>query len=100
MKTMITPNPPQTYFCPPHIRWAYDAACILVVNEQTRQAHMLVAEEAAIWDWLMLGYSYAQLIQFIAASSDLPTVQAENHLRQQLQTWQESGLLQKVAHHG
>ncbi|HRQ42017.1 MAG TPA: hypothetical protein PLD25_29205 [Chloroflexota bacterium] len=97
---MAEPDAPQIFLCPPHIRWAYESAHILVVNEATGQAHLLVGEEAAIWDWLMLGYSYARIKQFIAASTDRPTPQAEYHLRQQLAAWQERGLLQKAAYHG
>ncbi|MBX3056317.1 MAG: hypothetical protein KF770_07590 [Anaerolineae bacterium] len=97
---MITSNPPQTYYCPPHIYWAYDAACTLVVNEQTGQAHRLFGQEAAVWDWLILGYPFARLVQFIAAYANLPTPQAERCLRRLLAAWQTDGLLQEEGHHG
>jgi hypothetical protein len=81
------------YTCPDHIRWVKESTGIIVVDEQTQQAHHLAGAETAVWDWLMLGYAYSRMVRLTAVLLDIPFPQAKQHLHRQLQTWQRRGLL-------
>jgi hypothetical protein len=83
------------YTCPDNICWVNDKAVIIVVNKHTQQTYLLRGIEFVIWDWLMLGNTYARLVQLIASLLAISLPQAKQQLHHQLQIWQQNGLLEK-----
>lgn len=84
------------YRCPPGLQWVNEHNHILVINPDGGKAHHLSGVEAALWDWIMLGYGNFHLEQFLAAALDLPTNAAVDHLQEALDEWCAAGLLLEV----
>jgi hypothetical protein len=47
-----------TLMIPAHIAWAQDKTCVWLVNEAENSVCALSGLEAAIWNWINLGYAY------------------------------------------
>jgi hypothetical protein len=92
---MNQPIGPLVYTCPDNICWVNDKAVIIIVNKHTQQTFLLRGIEFVIWDWLMLGNTFVRIVQVIADSLAIPLPQAKQQLHQQLQIWQQNGLLEK-----
>ncbi|NWJ47021.1 MAG: hypothetical protein HXX08_14255 [Chloroflexi bacterium] len=80
---------------PKTIQWVQDSEEVLVVNEQCNESHSLRGVEAAVWNCLVLGYSYADLLELLANLLDLPKSEAATNLNGWLEKWQRVSLLQK-----
>ena len=83
-----------TLTCPPHIHWVKDSGQILVVNEKKGAARILRGFEAAVWDYLMLGYSFPRLTATLGMLLDIPAREMEQKLAACLRNWQAGGLLE------
>ena len=89
-------------FCVRDINWVRDDDITLLVNEQSGQTFVLKGLEAAIWDWLIMHFSYTKITDLLGASLEFSTVQAELYLNTILNQWVENGLLmiEKRTTHG
>ncbi len=81
--------------CSAHLRWVHDTALIWIVDQQTGTTHCLEGAEAAVWGWLMLGYSYPRLVDLLGPLLNLEQREAQRHLNTVLQTWISAGLLER-----
>ena len=76
------------------VSWVKDSSQIIVIDIVHQKAHQLQGAEMAVWDWLMLGYSFARIARMAAEMQNLPLKQAENSLARMIQGWCEAGLLE------
>ncbi|HEX3049672.1 MAG TPA: hypothetical protein VHP83_03375 [Aggregatilineaceae bacterium] len=83
--------------CPDQLRWVHDAQWIWIVDPRTGTTHCLDGIEAAVWGWMMLGYSYPRLVALLGPLLNLERLEAQQHLNTLLQTWISAGLLERKA---
>ena len=81
------------YSCPTRIRWVRDADQLVLVDEQRRCCQVLRGDEAMLWDWLALGYSYDALVRQSAAVWETPEQEAAYILAEHLAKWHKHGWL-------
>jgi hypothetical protein len=88
--------------CSPCLRWVKDSDQILVVDERINTPTVLQGVEAAVWDWLMLGYNLPDVSELLAVLCNESQVLAETRLFGLLQGWLKSGWLnwQENKEHG
>jgi hypothetical protein len=79
--------------CPPCLHWVKDSNQVLVVDERLNTATVLQGVEAAVWDWLMLGYNLADVTGLLAGLCHESQGLAETRLLGLLQGWLQSGWL-------
>jgi hypothetical protein len=85
-----------TLTCPATIQWVKDSGQIVVVDEKKSGTWILHGFEAAVWDYLMLGYSYPKLIETLSTLLGLPSQEAEEKVAASIRAWQASGLLEAI----
>lgn len=81
--------------CPDHLKWVADHSRVIIVDEERRLTTILQDEEALIWNWLALGYSYRRLHASAAALWAATPQAADALLTRLLANWQKSGLLHR-----
>jgi hypothetical protein len=81
--------------CRPCVRWVKDSNQILIVDEQVNTPTVLRGVEAAVWDWLMLGYNLPDVTELLAVLCNESQSLAETRLCGLLQGWLKSGLLNR-----
>ena len=79
--------------CPPCVRWVKDSNQILIVDERVNTPTVLRDVEAAVWDWLMLGYNIPDVTELLAVLCNESPSLAETRLSGLLQGWLKSGLI-------
>jgi hypothetical protein len=79
--------------CPPCLHWVKDSNQILIVDERVNTPTVLRDVEAAVWDWLMLGYNLADVTGLLAELCHESLSLAETRLFGLLQGWLKSGWL-------
>jgi hypothetical protein len=86
-------SPITGYRCSPTIVWVKDANQILLVNQKTDHSRFLRDVEATVWDWLILGYSYAKITQMLALMLNI-SEDAGPVLESVLHDWLAAGIIQ------
>lgn len=81
------------FVTPPSLRWCQDSTRVLVIDEQSAQAVSLTGLDAAVWKWLVLSYSYADVLRFTSVFLNLPEGETRARLTLLLNQWIELGLL-------
>ncbi len=81
------------YCSAPDILWLKDAGQTIVVDRATGRSWMLRGVEAAIWDLLVLGYSFEQAARLLALLADMVEDEARVSLSTTLQRWERVGIL-------
>jgi len=79
--------------CAPDILWVRDADQVLAIDPETDQAWSLRGIEAALWDWLVMGYPYARLVHLVSLALGVPQDVAEQETLGHLSRWESQGLL-------
>jgi hypothetical protein len=82
-----------TLSCPPAIHWVKDSGQIVVVDEKKPATWILQGFEAAVWDYLMLGYSFPKLTATLRTLLNVPIQEAEDKIAACIRNWQAGGLL-------
>lgn len=85
---------PVVYCCSPTIVWVRDAGQILLVDRETEQSWSLYDAEEVIWDLLMVGYSYENIVQMLSLTLSLSVEQADRILSNVLRNWRDAGIVQ------
>lgn len=85
-----------TLTIPAHIVWVQDKTHIWLVNEAENTVCALGGLEAAVWDWITLGYGYSRLLDMVAAYRAGTGAEAELELTGILRQWQDRGWLEKT----
>lgn len=81
------------YRSAPGVIWLKDAGQTIVVDEAAGRSWALRGLDAAMWDLLVLGYSFRQAARLLALLADLPQGKARSALSAMLQRWESEGLL-------
>jgi hypothetical protein len=81
---------------PSTIHWVKDSGQIVVVDEKKSSTWILHGFDAAVWDYLMLGYSYPKLIETLYTLLDVPIQEVEEKVAVCIRTWQAGGLLEAI----
>lgn len=82
------------YRCAPDITWVRDAGQVLLVDADKGLSRSLRGVEAAIWDFLTLGYRYAKIIRFLSVILKVSKDEAKRTLVATLRGWQDEGIVQ------
>ena len=85
--------PAIVYSCPACVRWVRDTDQVVLVDEQRHCSQVLRGDEAMLWDWLALGYSYGTLLRQSAAVWETPEQEAACILAEYLASWHQHGWL-------
>ena len=80
--------------CRPAIVWVREAGFTRVLDTERGLGWSLIGREAAVWDWLVLGYDVGRLTTFLAALLPAPRPEAERCLQAILAEWRAVGLLE------
>ena len=92
---MMDNVPQMVYTCAGALRWVKDKDSVIIVAEQTGVAYTLCGVEAALWGWLMLGYTHRHLVELLSAVLRLPAGAGARKLNGILDNWRAQGLLQR-----
>jgi hypothetical protein len=82
-----------TLRCAPAIVWVKDAEHTLVVDSDRGVSRLLTGMEQVLWDLLALGYSRAELVQFVSRFLDVPPAEAGATILATCREWEAAGLL-------
>jgi hypothetical protein len=80
----------------PKVTWLRDASHILVIDGERGETWFLSGREAALWEWLNLGYPYQKILEFLSLLLGASTPEAEKTLRTVLRDWQREGIIHIV----
>jgi hypothetical protein len=83
------------FCCAPEVAWVRDADRVLVLEPATGRSWSLRGIEAALWDWLAIGYPYAKLVHLMSLALDSPRGAAEEQALELLHRWHDEGILQR-----
>jgi hypothetical protein len=85
-----------TYRCAPHVVWTRDVDRVLLVDSEGERAWELDGLEAAIWDWLAMGYPYDKVVDFVSLVLACSQDEAGKTLEAALDAWRQAGLVERV----
>jgi hypothetical protein len=80
----------------PNVTWLRDANHILVIDGERGETWSLSGREAALWDWLNLGYPYQKILEFLSLLMRASPHEAEKTLLTLLRDWQSEGIIHSV----
>lgn len=86
----------KSFHCAEHIKWVNDSTQVVIIDEMRNQTHILQGEEAAVWSWLTLGYSYERILPLVAALWTAEPQVANHKLAGLLTAWHSTGLLEET----
>ncbi|MHB0875955.1 MAG: hypothetical protein ACYC5O_07920 [Anaerolineae bacterium] len=66
----------------------------LLIVSQAGATHWLAGSEAALWDWLLQGHSYASILRLWQVLLSMEAAPAEALLHATLDRWLADGLLE------
>ena len=89
-----------TYRCAPTIAWVKDAGQTLLIEEKQGRAWSLRGAEAAVWDWLSLGYSYDEIVGLLSVLVDTPEEKARERLASVVHGWEQAGIVRLAGKNG
>lgn len=82
------------YRCAPDFVWVRDAERVIVVDSEGGRSWSLDGIEAAIWDWLAMGYSYPKIVGFVSLILKRSQDETGAVLQDTLRRWYRAGLVQ------
>ena len=82
------------YRCAPHIVWIRDADRVILVDPDNERSWLLHGIEAAIWDWLTVGYEYERIVGLLSLILQSSEDEAGATLTDALRRWCHAGLVQ------
>jgi hypothetical protein len=82
------------YRCAPEVAWVRDAGRILLVDLARGRTWSLGGVEAAIWDWLVLGYGCEEIARYLSLLLRTSKEEAGRALLGVLLCWQDGGIVQ------
>jgi hypothetical protein len=82
------------YRCAPEVAWVRDAGRVLLVDPERGRTWSLGGVEAAIWDWLVLGYGYEEIARYLSLILRTSKEEAGRALLGVLLCWQDGGIVQ------
>lgn len=96
MNSQATPGRAEqlVYRCAPTLVWVRDEGHVIVVDAQNARSWLLDGIEAAIWDWVTMGYSYPRIVNLASLILKGSQAQAETQLEETLHRWHRAGLVQ------
>ena len=96
MNGQATPRTAEQLFyrCAPTIVWARDEGRVIVVDDQDKRSWLLDGIEAAIWDWVTMGYAHPRIVSMVSLTLKGSDAQAETLLENTLHRWYLAGLVQ------
>jgi len=82
------------YRCAPEVAWVRDAGRVLLVDPARGRTWSLGGVEAAIWDWLVLGYGYEEIARYLSLIFRTSKEEAGRALLGVLLCWQDGRIVQ------
>jgi hypothetical protein len=80
------------------IHWVKDSMGTLISNPSRKIYWVFTGLEADIWDWLVLGHPFDEIIEFSAYFLELPHMEAKARVFALLQKWVDAGILKMEEH--
>lgn len=90
----------RTYRCVPTIAWVKDAGQTLLVEEEAGRTWSLRGVEAAVWDWLSLGYSFDEIVGLLKVLVGASDEEARERLVAMLEGWKQAGIVRLAGSNG
>jgi hypothetical protein len=75
------------------IHWVKDSMGTLISSPSRKLYWVFTDLEADIWDWIVLGHPFGEIIEFSAHFLGLPTLDAKARVYALLQKWVDAGIL-------
>ena len=88
------------YACKPEVAWVVEDDGILLVNRATGTTRFLGYPEAAVWDLLSRGRSFARAVSTLRATTERDAAEAERLVRDCIRQWVDAGILTEASDHG
>ncbi len=84
---------PATYRSAPGLSWLVEPDGLVLTSSVTGAVHRLRYPEAAVWDWISRGESWAGTVRNTGAVARLDPEAAQRLVRGAVCAWVEAGLL-------
>ena len=81
------------FSCAPGIVWVRDADRVLLANPAMGKSWSLGETEAALWDWLAMGYTYTEVVRLMSLALRISQSEAGETTRDVLLRWHGEGIL-------
>lgn len=88
--------PDRTYRCPTHVGWVVEDQGVTLVNRGTGATLLLKPPDAATWDLMSRGQSYAGLVSLLCSIVTLTPECAAQRVRACVASWVSAGFLEEV----
>ena len=79
-----------------HVRWAVEAAGVMLINDATGASLSLGYPQAAIWDFLARGESRERMVAKLCAIAALEPAAAQALAVETIAAWWEAGFVAPV----
>jgi hypothetical protein len=76
-----------------HVRWAVEAAGVVLINDATGASLSLGYSQAAIWDFLARGESRERIVAKVCAIAGLDPAAAQALMIETIAAWWEAGFV-------
>ena len=83
-----------TYGCRPSIVWTREQERTLLIDRETGASWTIEGMEAAVWDLLVLGYSYPRAARILSVLPGVRPEEAREVLLTTLAEWRREGILE------
>jgi hypothetical protein len=83
-----------TYCCRPGIVWTREQQRTLLIDRETGASWTIEGIEAAVWDLLVLGYSYPRAAKILSLLPGVPAEEAREVVSTTLTKWYREGILE------
>ena len=81
---------------PDSVFWVRDKNRTIVIDIEKKHTLALHGLNEAIWGWLILDYSYQQILQFVKTALEADLGSAEKILLNILRNWVAAGILEDL----
>ena len=78
---------------PAQVEYVRDLDQVILVSPENHQKWILQGIDAAVWNWLTLGYGYMRVVNMITTACSVSNEEASCLLQTILAKWVDAGLL-------
>jgi hypothetical protein len=82
------------YCCRPAIVWTREQQRTLLIDQETGASWRMEGIEAAVWDLMVLGYSYPRAAKIVSLLPGVPAGEAREIVSTTLAEWYREGILE------
>lgn len=84
------------YCCVSNIVWVKDKNGVFLVDPKADRSWSMNGIDAAIWDWLTLGYRHEQAVFLLSLILRVPEDEARQVICETLYRWQRMGIVEQT----